>query len=253
MEGIVAGVPSLSDYDVILDAGTSGKEGGDSVAPYDLTLPDGRVLTKPGNIFGVLEAAMWGTESEYVIKGPVVDYDGNGTQDFGDVMPDANVLKSAAEALDKYSIELLGASKKWQPTISETFSALVGNVPTIGEFFESWKASRFVSGDKSEQHDFVAISRLSDIVDNITSWQTIYQGISSQGKQADADLDSQIIKGMSDLKTYVQDLKQQEAGGKRFTPEQAELLGEEAQTRATALTGLITQMAAKLNVKIEQK
>ena len=47
-EGVVAGVPSLAEYDLILDAGASGAEGGDSVVPFDLTLPDGRVLPKPG-------------------------------------------------------------------------------------------------------------------------------------------------------------------------------------------------------------
>lgn len=51
MEGIVAGVPDLADYDVILDAGTSAAEGGDNIVPFDLKLPDGRVLVKPGNLF----------------------------------------------------------------------------------------------------------------------------------------------------------------------------------------------------------
>jgi hypothetical protein len=47
MEGIVAGTPSLSDYDVILDAGSPGTANDDSVVPFDLTLADGKVLPKP--------------------------------------------------------------------------------------------------------------------------------------------------------------------------------------------------------------
>ena len=62
MEGVVAGVPSLSQFDVILDAGTSGADGSQEAVPFDLTLPDGRLLPKPGNLFEVTEAALWGTD-----------------------------------------------------------------------------------------------------------------------------------------------------------------------------------------------
>ena len=51
---MVAGVPSLAQYDIILDAGAAGSEGGENVVPFDLALPDGRVLAKPGNLFGVV-------------------------------------------------------------------------------------------------------------------------------------------------------------------------------------------------------
>jgi len=43
MEGIVAGVPTLAEFDVILDAGASGAEDPENAVPFDLTLPDGRV------------------------------------------------------------------------------------------------------------------------------------------------------------------------------------------------------------------
>ena len=47
IEGVVAGVPSLAQYDVILDAGAAGSESGENVVPFDLALPDGRVLASP--------------------------------------------------------------------------------------------------------------------------------------------------------------------------------------------------------------
>src|SRR5688572_31285666 len=37
-EGIVAGTPSLAEYDVILDAGASGEEDPENAVPFDLTL-----------------------------------------------------------------------------------------------------------------------------------------------------------------------------------------------------------------------
>jgi hypothetical protein len=42
MEGVVAGTPSLAEYDVILDAGSSAAEDPESAVPFDLTLSDGR-------------------------------------------------------------------------------------------------------------------------------------------------------------------------------------------------------------------
>jgi hypothetical protein len=38
MEGIVAATPSLAQFDVDLDAGASGAEGGDSIVSFDLSL-----------------------------------------------------------------------------------------------------------------------------------------------------------------------------------------------------------------------
>ena len=37
--------------------------------------------------------------------------------------------------------------------------------PTMSEYFEAWKNSRFVAGAKAEEQGFVAASRLQDIAD----------------------------------------------------------------------------------------
>jgi hypothetical protein len=162
MEGIVAGTPSLADYDVILDAGTSADEDPEGAVPFDLTLPDGRVLPKPGNLFGVTESTLWGTFDEFTADAQA-DWDGDGAIEFGEALPDADVLKAAADALDSSTSEMVNAASAWQPTESDAFTALVVMVPTMSEYFNSWKNSRFVLGEASTQRDFVAISRLSDI------------------------------------------------------------------------------------------
>ena len=51
---------------------------------------------------------------------------------------------------------------------------------------------------------------------------------------------------------YVQKLRTQERSGRRFTPQQADVLGREAQERATAIAGQVSQAAARLKVKIVQ-
>lgn len=251
-EGIVAGTPSLADYDVIIDAGATGEQGGDNVAPYDLTLPDGRVLSKPGNLFGVTESTLWGTYKGYFVEDVKVDYDGNGKPDFGDSLPDASVLKAGAATLHKYTSELLAAAQAWQPSNEDAFTALVVMVPTMSEYFNSWKNSRFVTGAASTQRDFVVISRLADMVGILGGLQVIYSEVSPMVQESDAPADKQIAQGIADLKTFVQTVWDQEKVGKQFTPEEADQLGEEAENRATAIAGQISQVAAQLGIKIDE-
>jgi len=250
LEGIVAGVPSLADYDVILDAGASGEEDPANAVPFDLTLPDGRVLPKPGNLFGIAEGALWGTRHEFA--GAQADLDGNGSVDFGESLPDANVLKATADAMDSYAGELQTAAAEWQPSEADAFTALVVMIPTMSEYFESWKQSRFVLGEESTQSDFVVISRLADIQDILSGLEVVYSNVSPRIKDVDSAQDRQIGQGLSDLKSFVADVYKQEQDGKRFTPEEADTLGGEAQERATSLAGQISQVAARLNVEIAQ-
>jgi hypothetical protein len=251
MEGIVAGTPSLSQYDVILDAGTSGLEGSENVVPFDLTLPDGRILSKPGHLFFILEGSLWGTNPDFAVPNLQADLDGNGQIDLGDSLPDANVLKAATDAFVSYVADLNKDAEAWRPTEAEAFGALVANVPTFSNFIDSWKNSRFVSGDQATEREFVSTSRLSDLTDNVQSWQTIYSGLSPQVKTVDADADAQITKSLQDLHAYVSNLYSQEQSGKRFTPEEADLFSAEGQNRATSIAGQISQVAAQLGITLE--
>ena len=251
MEGIVAGTPSLAEYDVILDAGASGDDDPENAVPFDLTLPDGRVLPKPGNLFGVLESTLWGTYTDYT-TGIEADLDNNGTVDFGEKLPDANVLKAGADALDKYITELGTASSEWQPSESDAFTALVVMVPTMSEYFNSWKNSRFILGNDSEQRDFVVISRLADIQNILGSLQIVYGEVRPLVESADAAQAVQIEQSLKDLNNFVSDVYAREQGGYQYTPEEADVLGAEAQNRATAIAGQVAQIAAKLNISIEE-
>jgi hypothetical protein len=251
MEGIVAGVPSLAEFDVILDAGAAQGEDGE-VVPFDLTLPNGRVLRKPGNLFGVTESTLWGTFPAYAVPSVQADFNGNGRIDFGEALPEANVLKSATEALDRYTGELAVAAEKWQPTVSDAFTALVVMVPTMSEYFESWKHSRFVMGAASTQRDFVAISRLADIQDILGGLEVVYGGVEPLVRSIDSTAAGQVAQRLKALREFVASIHRQERAGKRYTPEEADILGAETQTRATAITGQISQAAARLNIKVQQ-
>lgn len=251
MEGIVAGTPSLAEFDVILDAGPSGEEDPENAAPVDLNLPDGRVLERPGNLFGVVESTLWGTFPAYSAD-VAADWNQDGAVEFGETLPDAAVLKAGADALDSYASQLQTAAQEWSPSTSDAFTALVVMVPTMSEYFASWRDSRFIAGEDSTQRDFVAISRLADIQDILGGLQIVYGQVRPLIDGVDAAQAAQIESGLSSLKAFVADVHQQEQGGRRYTAEEADLLGAEAQNRATAVTGQIAQVAAQLGVVIEE-
>ena len=251
MEGIVAGTPSLAEYDVILDAGASGADDPENAVPFDLTLPDGRVLPKPGNLFGVLESTLWGTYPAFT-SGIEADLDRNGSVDFGEKLPDANVLKAGADALDQYTTELDTASSEWQPTESDAFTALVVMVPTMSEYFNSWKNSRFIMGENSSQRDFVVISRLSDIQNILGSLQIVFGEVKPLIESTDPAQAAQIEQSLAELKSFVAEVHEKELNGYQHTSEEADILGAEAQNRATAIAGQVAQIAARLNIPIEE-
>jgi hypothetical protein len=252
MEGIVAGTPSLAEFDVILDAGAGGDEDPENAVPFDLTLPDGRVLPKPGNLFGVTESTLWGTYPEFVAGDVEADWDGDGAVEFGETLPDANVLKGGVDTLDSYAQELLAAAEGWEPTATDAFTALVVMVPTMSEYFASWRDSRFVSGEESTQRDFVAISRLADIQGILSGLAVVYDQVRPLAEGVDAAQAEQIATELADLNRFVGGVYAEEQGGKRFTPEEADTLGAEAQDRATAITGRISQIAGQLGIEIAE-
>jgi hypothetical protein len=252
MEAVVAGTPALAGYDVILDAGASGEEDPANAAPIDLHLPDGRTLTRPGNLFGVTESTLWGAFPAYAAQGVTADWDGNGAITFGETLPDANVLKAGADALDEQAGALAQAAADWQPTLPDAFNALVVMTPTMSEYFASWRDSRFVSGDASTQRDFVAISRLADMQDILGGLELIYAEVQPLAATANADQADQVATGLTDLRAFVAGVYAKEQDGKHFTPEEADLLGEEAQNRATAVTGHISQLVAQLGITLPE-
>jgi hypothetical protein len=252
VEGVVAGTPSLAVYDVILDAGSSAAEDPASAVPFDLKLADGRVLKQPGNLFNLTEGMLWGTRPEYTAKGVRADLDGDGRLEFGEALPDAHVFKSAAAAFSQYAGKLDRSARSWSPTASDAFTAVVVMVPTMTEYFGQWKTSRFVLGDRAKSDAFNVVSRLSDIGDILGGLRVIFAGIRPAIANVDAQQSAQTKRELDGLWSFVGKLRAQERSGRRFTPQQADVLGRDAQERATAIAGQVTQAAARLKVKIVQ-
>jgi hypothetical protein len=252
MEGIVAGTAQLAQFDVDLDAGAAAAEDPASAVSFDLTLPDGRVLPKPGNLFGITEKALWGTEPAFVAPGVTADWNGDGTLAFGETLPDANLLRAAADLLAAKARALRSAAEGWNPTERDAFTALVVMVPTMTEYFASWRDSRFVAGATSTQGDFVAISRLADIQDILGGLEVVYTQVQPRGAHVDPAQATQVATDLRALKAFVADVYSQEQAGRRYSPEEADTLGAEAQNRATAITGQIAQLAGALGLTIAE-
>lgn len=251
VEGIVAGVPSLAAFDTILDAGSSGEDGGDNVADFSLTLPDGTELAQPGNFYHMLlEPMVYGTDKTYM-KLMDIDVDGNGSIEFGDALPDANRLKGAADGFVTYVDQTITAINGWEPTPADAFTAMVTMTPTMDEYFGNWKESRYVTGDTSTEVRFVAHSRLVDVSQILGSLRTIYSGVEPLVRSKDPAMAQQIDKNYADLSAFVDGLLQTEATGTHYPPDQAVVLGKQAQDQAQAITGQVTQAAAVLDIKLE--
>ena len=68
VEGIVAGVPSMAEYDIYLDAGVPAAEGPEDVAPVVLDLGDGQKIDKQGSLFTyIIEPMLWGGDKRWVV------------------------------------------------------------------------------------------------------------------------------------------------------------------------------------------
>jgi len=247
VEGIVAGVPSLSYYDTWIDAGPPAAEAPEEAVEWSLNLDDGRVIESPGNIFHhVLETTLWGTVPEYTAQR--ADLNGDGEDELGEVLPDAQVFLAAAQAMNEATAEMNTAIGEWEPTPEDAFTALLTMIPTMGEYFEEWKLSSFITG---EDPRFVAQTRLVDIKGIGTSLSVIYSHLAPAVAAEDAALDQQIQTGFEDLLAYVDEIHTKEQAGTEFGPEEADAMGTEAQDKAQALAALVAQAATALGLEVE--
>jgi Imelysin len=251
MEGVVAGVPSLADYDVIIDAGGDASDP-ETAVPFDIETPAGRTFEQPGNLNFLIETTAFGTEPRFQAKGVEPDLDGDGRVEFGDSIPDADFYVAAARAFERYAKELDAAAREWQPTPSDVLTALVVMTPTMSEYFEAWKNSRFVAGEEATETAFVAASRLQDIADILGGLVLVYDNVRPLVAKADRQQARQTEQALRTLRNFAAELERKEAAGRAFTAEEADTLGSQAQERAEAIAGQITQAAAKLNVEIEE-
>jgi len=247
MEGVVAGVPELADYDVIIDAGGDASDP-ETAVPFSIRTEDGRTFKQPGNLFFLVESSLYGTESKFAAK---ADLDGDGRVAFGEALPDARFYLAAVKEFERQAADLGAAAEKWTPNEQDALTALVVMTPTMSEYFEAWKNSRFVAGARATEKSFVGASRLQDIADILGGLELIYANVEARIAEANPEQAQQTGRSLSRLEAFAARLRDQEARGQRFTAEDADTLGSEAQNRAEAIAGQITQAAGQLGIELE--
>lgn len=250
MEGVVAGVPSLADYDVAIDAGAD-KSDPENAVSFSVKTEDGRVYEQPGNFNYLIETAAYGTEPRFAAKNVKPDLDGDGKVEFGEALPDAQFVSAAARQFEQTAGDLDADARAWTPTAQDALTALVVMTPTMSEYFSAWKNSRAIAGDEATEKAFVAASRLQDITDILGGLALVYANVEPAIAEVDPAQARQTGADLKKLRDFAARLRDEEASGKAFTAEDADVLGTQAQKQAEAIAGQIAQAARKLDIELE--
>jgi hypothetical protein len=249
MEGIVAGVPRLAQYDVDIDAGSDASDP-ESAVSFSLELPNGETMEQPGNLFFLTETALYGTNPD-LLADVKQDADCDGKVEFGEGVPDAGVYVSTLREFKRQADSLQADAAAFEPTPSDALTAITIMTPTMSEYFEAWKNSRFVAGEDADEQGFVATSRLSDIVDILEGISFTYNEIEPMIAAEDPQQAKQTQQQLDELLAFVSDLRDREAAGEEFTGEDADTLGSEAQARAEEIAGQVIQAAQRLDIELQ--
>ena len=211
-EGVVAGVPELAEFDVIIDAGSDGSDP-ESAVPFDVELPNGKVLKQPGNFFFLTETSLHGTNPEFQAAGVKADLDGDGKVTFPEAVPDADLVFAVTRDFAAQAKALDEAAQAWKPERADALQALVTMTPTMSEYFGQWKNSRFIAGGDAEEQSFAASSRLQDIEDILSGLVLIYDNVEPAVAEADKAQAEQTGRDLEGLRDFASDLRQREEGG----------------------------------------
>ncbi len=242
IEGIVAGVPALADFDVYLDSGVPQDQagGGTPVAPVVLTLPGGGKIDRAGCLFTYLiEPMLWGSNPKLVVP---VDLNRDGRIEARESMPRADVLVATANDVRAKIHQLRETAIAWRPSTPDYFSAIITMTPTLSGYFDDWKESRFGAANSGK---FTAVSRVSDMRGIMSSVALLYGAVRQDVAGKDPALASSIQHGFNGILTFIDRVEYREKkAGTAMTAAEVDELGEQAKQKADKLVPQVEQAAA---------
>ncbi len=247
IEGIVAGVPSLADFDVYLDAGVPGDQagGGTPVAPVVIALPGGGKIDHEGSLFTYLiEPMLWGSNHKLVVP---ADLDRDGKIGERESLPRADALFALATDVSTKIHELRAAAVAWQPSTADYFSAIITMTPTLSGYFDDWKDSRYSPAGSGK---FTAVSRVSDMRGIMSSVAILYSAVRQEVATKDPALANSIQRGFDGILAFIERVDRREKkAGTTMAPAEIDELGEQAKQKADKLVPQVEQAAAILDVE----
>lgn len=250
VEGIVAGVPSLTKYDIELDSGVPAARStlADNVAPVVIRGgPGGQpLLDREGSLNNFLiEPAVFGTNPKFVTgtaKLPGFE------QPVG--LPNPALLAGLADyAVDGYA-RLARDAAAWQPSDADCFHVLANMTPTLADYFDEWKESKKFGTAAGGR--FVAVSRVSDMRGIMSSTRLAWLAVRDGVKRKDAPLAENISLGYEQILTFIDTVDAREQK-RPLKVETIDALGTQAKEKADKLTVQASQAAAIVGVDVEKK
>ncbi len=246
VEGIVAGVDKFAHYDVYLDAGLPKDEGQpEEISPLKLTLSTGDVIDREGAGFTyIIEPALWGGNKKWVVA---FDLDGDGKVGARESLPRPEVLTTVAVDTNAKIGELLADARSWVPTVEDCYQAMVAMTPTLSDYFEDWKESRY---SEEASGRFFAVSRISDMQGIMKSCAVMYQAVQSGVTAKDKALGKAVDSGFKDIFAFLDALEKLEEKKVVFKTAQIDELAAQAKAKTDKLVPQIKQAAALVGVQV---
>jgi Imelysin len=246
IEGIVAGVGSLSDFDIYLDSGVPAEQagGGTPVAPVVLVLPNDKKIDHQGCLFTyIIEPMLWGTNASLVVP---ADLNADGKIAPNESLPRPDVLTAAADDVRAKIVQLQQAAIAWQPTTTDYFSAIITMTPTLSGYFDDWKESRYTTERSGK---FTAVSRVSDMRGIMSSVAILYGAVSGVVAAKDPALANSIEHGFTGILQFIDRVAAREKkSGASITGPVIDELAEQAKQKADKLVPQVEQAAAIVGV-----
>ena len=181
------------------------------------------------------------------------DLDGDGKVEFGESVPDAGFYVAAARDFERYAGELDAAAREWEPTPSDALTALVVMTPTMSEYFEAWKNSRFIAGEQASENGVRGrLAAGGHRRHPRRPEHRVRQRPAARGRGRPPAGAPDRARASPRCTTSRPACATVRPPGASTRPRRPTSLGARAQEQAEAIAGQITQAAAKLNIEIQE-
>ena len=254
MEGIVAGTPSLVQYDVDIDAGASFKEDPKGAVSFSLKAPDGRTFKQPGALYNITEAALWGEDRSLVAKGVKPDLDGDGKAgEFGEALPDADFLRRRRARVRRQTPQAARRSATaYKPNTDRRAHRARRDGADDVRVLRRLEELALRRRRQGEETSFVVASRLNDIPTSSAASRSSTTDVRPQIAKVDPDQAAQTRRELDGLAAFIEKIyATRGAAASGSPPQDADTLGDAGPgSRRQAIAGQVSQAAAKLGIKV---